>query len=304
MSQIYACQLSDKLIELTGADKKSYLHGQITQDINLLKEDNFLWAGHCSGKGKLWAVSKLFGFEDSYLNILSSEELSASLPELKKYAVFAKVTIAETTEYQLYGLFGDDLQPALDQMEIEFVGNAATFSYGKALKLSEQRVILCLSKTLPESLTSLFTWREDDSEWQSLSIKDGEPRLNHTAVGEYVPQMVNLQAIGGISFTKGCYTGQETVARMKYLGKNKRAMFVLSAPGQTASLAEEIEQQVSENWRRAGKVIASAYHAPSDTSYLLAVMPNDLEQDAALRSKQESPERVTIEPLPYTLSDN
>ena len=304
MSQIYACQLSDKLIELTGADKKSYLHGQITQDINLLKEDNFLWAGHCSGKGKLWAVSKLFSFEDSYLNMLSSDELSASLPELKKYAVFAKVTIAETTEYQLFGLYGDNLQPVLDQLGINFTGNAATCTYGKALKLSEQRIILCLKKDLPEEVKSQLTWRNDDLEWQSLSIKEGEPRLNLAAIGEYVPQMVNLQAIGGISFTKGCYTGQETVARMKYLGKNKRAMFVLSAPGQTASLAEEIEQQVSDNWRRAGKVIASAYHALSDTSYLLAVMPNDIEQHAALRTKQASPALVSISSLPYSLSDN
>ena len=73
-----------------------------------------------------------------------------------------------------------------------------------------------------------------DAPWQQAAILAGEPQLSPEAIGEYVPQMVNLHAIGGISFKKGCYTGQETVARMKYLGKNKRAMYIVS--GQSEGL--------------------------------------------------------------------
>ena len=65
--------------------------------------------------------------------------------------------------------------------------------------------------------------------WNLLEISEGFVQLSHESSGEYVPQMLNLQAIHGISFTKGCYLGQETVARMQYLGKNKKALFSLTA---------------------------------------------------------------------------
>ena len=66
MSQVYACPLSHQVISLSGADKLSYLHGQITQDLNKLDNNNFLWAGHCSAKGKLWGVFKLFSYQQNY----------------------------------------------------------------------------------------------------------------------------------------------------------------------------------------------------------------------------------------------
>ena len=200
MSQIFACSLSDQLIEFAGADKKSYLHGQITQDINLINHETMLWAGHCSGKGKLWAVHKLFAHNDSYFSITSADSFEQSLAELKKYAVFAKVTISHNTEFKLIGLFGDNLQPALAALNINFQGNSAAFQFGHAIKLSDDRIILIVKDTPESFLNDIAIWLDNDFTWQSLAILHGEPSLNTSAVGEYVPQMVNLQAIGGISF--------------------------------------------------------------------------------------------------------
>ena len=108
MSTVYACPLSYSLISLTGKDKLSYLHGQITQDINKLTDDNFLWAGHCNAKGKLWGVFRLFSHLDSYYLAGSKPEVEQSLVELKKYAVFSQVEIQQS-EKPLIGLLGDDL---------------------------------------------------------------------------------------------------------------------------------------------------------------------------------------------------
>jgi hypothetical protein len=302
MSTVYGCPLSHKLISISGIDKLAYLHGQITQDINKLKQDNFLWTGHCNAKGKLWSAAKLFAFKDSYFLAASEPEIDQSLGELKKYAVFSKVDIEQST-LRLVGIIADDLTLIQEQLGLVFSAEttACDFSGGKALKLAKNRLMLVLNEgyQLPETITLLH----DDSLWQQFAILAGEPQLNRDAIGEYVPQMVNLQAINGISFRKGCYTGQETVARMKYLGKNKRAMFIVSGHSNGTFDELDLETQVGENWRRAGKIIAQAYNKETQTFYGLVVLPNDSEPSQSLRVKHAPQVELTIQPLPYSLED-
>jgi len=114
-----------------------------------------------------------------------------------------------------------------------------------------------------------------------------------------------LQAIHGISFTKGCYLGQETVARMQYLGKNKRALFSLkskSANNDSISLkaGDIIEQQLGENWRKAGDVLAS-YVSDDGTYYLQAVLASDIEAITNLRIKNHENSALSLVELPYNL---
>ncbi|MGJ8674991.1 MAG: tRNA-modifying protein YgfZ [Pseudoalteromonas sp.] len=302
MSSVYACPLSHQLISLSGADKLSYLHGQITQDLNKLTSSNYLWTGHCSAKGKLWGVFKLFSHQDNYYLTGSAAEVEKSLVELKKYAVFAKVDINVSSE-RLIGLIGDDLTDVLAQLSITFEDDATAcdFSYGKALKLADNRVLLMVDSqfSIPDNISTL----DNDASWKQAAILAGEPQLSSEAIGEYVPQMVNLQAIGGISFKKGCYTGQETVARMKYLGKNKRAMYIVS--GQSEGLLSELdlETQLGENWRRAGKLITQSFDEQTNKLTGLVVLPNDTDVTQVLRAKHTPQVELSILPLPYSLED-
>jgi len=304
MSQIYACHLSDQLIQFTGEDKKSYLHGQITQDTNLFNNDSYHWAGQCDAKGKLWAILRFFNYQDSFLAITSKDEIENALAEFKKYAVFAKVDITLNESHQLIGLFGNDLSSVLTELDITFteVNNSAVdFNLGKAIQLADNRVVLCIEKSKINALPTSVTMLDDEQQWNSLSILAGEPKLNAQSITEFVPQMVNLQAIGGISFNKGCYKGQETVARMKFLGKNKRAMYILEADASSPIEADEVEQQLGENWRRAGKLLQTSFDKDNNKAYALAVMPNDLELETSLRTKQDTPILFTIKALPYSL---
>lgn len=302
MSTVYACPLSHQLIRISGVDKLAYLHGQITQDINKLSQNNYLWTGHCNAKGKLWSVAKLFAYQDSYYLAASEVEITQSLAELKKYAVFSNVELQAATE-KLIGLIGEDVTAALKSLDIHFNGqdNACDFSYGKAIKLADNRILLMVNAdfSLPDDVIAL----ENDALWQQHAILAGEPELNELALGEYVPQMVNLQAIGGISFRKGCYTGQETVARMKYLGKNKRAMYIVSGHSDGELAEPELETQMGENWRRAGKLISQAYNPQSKTLFGLVVLPNDSEPSQLLRAKHAPAVELSILPLPYSLDD-
>ncbi|MCO7187044.1 MULTISPECIES: transcriptional regulator [unclassified Pseudoalteromonas] len=305
MAQANAYPLSLQLISVSGSEKLSYLHGQVTQDLNLLTDDTFLWAGHCSPKGKLWATLRLSKLDDQYLLLGSKAETEASCRELKKYGVFAKVDI-DITHHQVIGVLTDEMTETCELLGLTFAqqANACTFDgKNKALKLDNQRLILIVEHgyALPQGI-ALHT---DPTPFEAASILAGEPQLSESSIDEYVPQMVNLQALGAISFKKGCYTGQETVARMRYLGKNKRALYIVK--GQAAAHPQESELEIQldgDNWRRAGKVLHQAYDSASQDYYALAVMANDLTESSVLRAKTHPEVQLTLQPLPYSLEDN
>ena len=138
------------------------------------------------------------------------------------------------------------------------------------------------------------------SVWDLLEITQGFPILTASTSGHYVPQMLNLQAINGISFTKGCYLGQETVARMQYLGKNKRALFCLNAQLEQPLQSDDvIEKQLGENWRKAGDTLAH-YQADDGSCVIQAILANDGEEPS-LRIASQADSVVTNQTLPYTL---
>ena len=112
--------------------------------------------------------------------------------------------------------------------------------------------------------------------------------------------MLNIQALDGVSFNKGCYIGQETIARMKYLGKQKRALFRLSGKAAEVKPATELERKVGDNWRRAGTVIMAVNRSPQSFD-LLAVLPSDIEQDTPIRVKGDDDSLLEIHSLPYQL---
>lgn len=303
MSHTRAYPLQQQIISVTGQDQLSYLHGQLTQDLNLVTEQQFLWAGHCSPKGKLWGAFKLFKFQDGFHLLGGKAECEASCRELKKYGVFANVDINMPEAPRLFGLLTDDLDATCATLNVHFdeQSNSCAFEHGVVLKLDTQRLIVYLTDefALPES----FLVQDNSIEFDEASILAAEPQLDADHIEEFVPQMVNLQAIGGISFKKGCYTGQETVARMRYLGKNKRAMYVVQGQSDEAINDTDLEVQLEQNWRRAGKIIHQVYNPNSKTYSALAVLPNDTEQTAILRLKHSEQSTVLIQALPYSLED-
>ncbi|MCF6437952.1 transcriptional regulator [Pseudoalteromonas luteoviolacea] len=302
MATVYKLPL--RLLSVSGQDKLSYLHGQVTQDINLVQENNFLWTGHCSPKGKLWAALRVFRLDDAFCLLGSEPEAEVACRELGKYGVFAKVDI-KLTEHLCFGVLADAYDEVSQALNLQFEAdnNACQFASGKALKLDDSSLILIFDKI--ESVPELFNIEQDASTFQIRDILAGEPQLGERGIDEFVPQMVNLQALNGISFKKGCYTGQETVARMRYLGKNKRAMFIVQGQSDAQLDATDLEMQLEENnWRRAGKVIHQAYDSKTKTYYALAVLPNDLEDSAVLRPKDNDSVSLNIKALPYSIEDN
>ncbi|MDH0358737.1 tRNA-modifying protein YgfZ [Aeromonas caviae] len=282
------------ITRLGGPDRAKYLQGQVTCDVNVLQPGQSTLGGHCDPKGRLWSDFRLLCLEDSLLMLTKPSVLARQLPELKKFAIFAKVEIGEF-QGSLTGLAG---QGTDDWMAQHFaLTGTGLVEGGMAVRVEADRWLLASTSPL-----SLHLPVGDEGLWWGLEIKAGLPHLEAVHQGEYIPQMLNLQALDGISFNKGCYMGQETVARAKYRGANNRALFVLSGTAATqVASGDSLEIQLGDNWRRSGLVL-NVWQQQGQV-WLTAVLPKDTEADARFRLKLEEGSSLGLQPLPYALID-
>ena len=269
-----------QLIEAHGADAEKYLQGQLTADLIALPSGANTLAAHCDPKGKMNAIFRLLKVDsEQFLLLIKKDLLPSALDALKKYAVFSKISF-DLRDWQIVGLIGKKC----GKIEPRFT-----------LEIDEQRAILLNESALP------INFNADEKIWESADIQAGLPNLSAATQNLFIPQALNLQAIEqAISFTKGCYIGQETVARAKYRGANKRAMFILKGKTQTLpAIGDEIEMRLESNWRKTGSII-NAVNLDGQL-WLLVVLNNDIDPTQVFRLAQDETV-LAVQPLPYALN--
>lgn len=268
-----------QLIEVAGIDAATYLQGQLTSDVFALNHGAATLTAHCDPKGKMSGLFRLLKISDQQFFLLVKKALLPSaLETLKKYAVFSKVTF-NLLDWQIVGVIGEKCP----KIQPHFI-----------IEIEENRAILLHPESLP------LTFNADETTWELADIQAGLPSLFPQTQNEFIPQAFNLQAIEqAISFSKGCYIGQETVARAKYRGANKRAMFVLKGETQSAvEIGSEIEMQLENGWRKTGTIINTVNYAGE--LWLLVVMNNDITAEQAFRLPADNAPLV-IQDLPYKI---
>jgi len=289
-TEITLCHLrQSQILRINGPDAKKFLQGQVTCDINLLdkKDPVFVPAplgAHCTHKGRI-----LFSFRaieippdnDTQTIALSipSDISDIAIAALKKYSVFSKVDIDTDKEtYQLFGINGKNAESTLrtlvgDQEAIPTEANTAL--------ITSSTIIVCIAKECYELwLTTAqaqdFTERMsdnkilDDEYWNEIKIKAGIADIHANTSGMFTPHAINYHNIGNaVSFTKGCYTGQEVVARMQYLGQLKRQLYLfVSKETMATQPAAGDSLYVKDKTQSIGEVaMVSHYH---QNTYLLA----------------------------------
>lgn len=289
-------------ITLQGDDRKSYLQGQVTCDVVSLLPEHSTLGAHCDAKGKVWSAFRLFHHNGGFALLQPRSAIEVELKELRKYAIFSKVTIEESQDLVL-GVMGPEAGNFIDSLS-EQRGDVRDVEGGSAVKISSERWVLLLDQPAADALVHAFTGEKvDEALWTRFDIEQALPIVEAAAQNEHIPQALNLQALGGISFTKGCYTGQETVARAKYRGINKRAMCLIKGSISAPIDSLELERAVGENWRGAGQLLA--HHVFADQSAIaLVVLPNNLEPDTQLRLRDQPEHIWHIQPLPYLLEES
>lgn len=300
------------LATISGADSEKYLQGQLTTDVALLADNQHVLTAHCDPKGKMWSNLRLFRQPEGFAWIERRSLRDTQLTELKKYAVFSKVTIAPDDDAVLLGVAGFHARTALAGLlgalpDAETPLTHAGDTTLLWLALPEERFIIITNKTEAQRLTDALRGEaqlNDSAQWLALEIESAFAVIDADNSGQFIPQATNLQALGGINFKKGCYTGQEMVARAKFRGANKRALWYLAGEAESLpAVGDGLELKMGESWRRTGAVLASV-RLEDGRVLIQAVMNNDLDSDAIFRVPGENGEgKLAIQPLPYSLEE-
>lgn len=277
------------VIRAAGEDAKTFLHGQLTQDVLALDERSARLAGYCSAKGRLLASFVMWQRGPAeVLLACSADLLPATLKRLSMFVLRARCKLSDASaEVPLWGLAGSAAGSAAPwartpQGEADLIRLPDAAGVGRAL---------WAGPGAPESpALSADAWR-----W--LEVHSGIPRIVAATVEQFVPQMVNLELVGGVNFKKGCYPGQEVVARSQYRGTLKRRAFLFEA-GAPAAPGQELFA-ASDPGQPAG-MVAFAAPAPDGSGRfgVLAETKIALAADALHLGAADGP-RLQPLPLPY-----
>ena len=224
------------LIECAGEDAKSFLHNQLTSDVNHLEPASAQHSAWCTAKGRMLASFLLYRDATGYRALLSADLLTAIEKRLKMFVLRSKVVISDQSGgHEVIGLSGPNAMTALTSAGLPVptrLMEVATFADGVVTRLDETRYVLIVaSAAAPTQWTQLASSARPVGTpvWQWLDIQAGIAPITDATREAFIPQMTNFDKIGGVSFHKGCYPGQEVVARTQYLGKVKRHLYRIHA---------------------------------------------------------------------------
>lgn len=294
------------LIRATGKDAATFLHNLLSNDVQHLGSNRAARCGFCSPKGRLLADFLIWREGRDYLLQLSTDLLPALLKKLGMYVLRSDVELSDaSSEIVLLGLAGSGASTALKALGLDAPAAPFDVSHiaeGVLICLDERRYQMAIrADTAPDVWGKLVAQARPigTPAWRWLEAVAGIPHITSVTQEEFVPQMVNFELIGGISFTKGCYPGQEVVARTKYLGKVKRRTYRVHVsegcpPPGTNLYSPDLPDQ------SCGKVI-EAVPSPAGGCEMLASMLMTSAETGDVRVGSADGLRLAFRPLPYPL---
>ena len=295
------------LIRLTGPDRESFLQAQLSNDVTQLASGRAQYSAYCSPKGRVLASLLLWRDPQAHFLQLAADLSEPTRKRLGLFVLRAKVKLEDAEDdFVRIGCAGRQAREHLDRCGLALP--SAPFEVCQSdgvtvIALSEQRFELVLAPDLaPDLWNSLakLALPIGAQAWEGLEIGAGIPTITALTQDQFIPQMLNYDAIGAISFQKGCYPGQEIVARTRYLGKLKRRMVLANVKSKIAP--KPADQLYSEQLVDAscGTVVNCA-PSPSGGFDLLAVAQIESIEAHSIRWQSLEGPVLTLLPLPYAL---
>jgi folate-binding protein YgfZ len=289
------------LIEFSGDDTRSFLHNQLTTDINHLEPGAAQHSAWCTAKGRMLASFLLYRTDSGVRALLSADLLAATQKRLQMFVMRSKVTIADlTSSHAAIGVAGPNAAAALTHAGLPDPTHpleAAAFADGVVIRLDATRYTIVVASAAAAALWSRLAEKARAAgtpAWHWLDIQAGLPLITDATREAFIPQMTNFDKIGGVSFHKGCYPGQEIVARTQYLGKVKRHLYRIHAADVIAVGAAIF---APENPEHPCGMVANAAPAPAGGYDALAVVQENFvaANDLVLGAPDGQP--ISIEPI-------
>ena len=299
------------VIDAIGDDAASFLHGQLTNDTQHLEAATARLSGYCSAKGRLLASFLSWRSGETIRLLVSKDVQPAVQKRLSMFVLRAKAKLTDAgTELAVVGLAGD-VRKALsgvfdavpDGVHVKVDGPAGALirvpdALGRLryLWVGPKAEVEARLPVLDGKLT-----RSSAAVWDWLDIRAGEPRITQPVVEQFVPQMVNFDVLGGVNFRKGCYPGQEVVARSQYRGTIKRRTALANVAGELDTVSPGAEVFHSDDPGQPCGMVVNAASAPDGgVDVLVEVKLAALETGSVHLGAAEGPV-LTFLPLPYAL---
>ena len=249
------------LVAVSGDDARAFLHGQFTNDVESLERGAAQWSGWCSAKGRLLATFLLLRHGDEYLLLLPAEIAPAFTKRLAMFVLRSRVKIADAGErFVRIGFAGASAAATVARHwgRTPRPMTSLESELGLVAALDERRFVVLAT---PERAADVWNLLAEDATpagaeaWDWLSLQAGIPAIVAATQDAFVPQMANFDLVGGVSFRKGCYPGQEIVARTQYRGILKRRMAMGHVDAPAAPAPGESVYSASFGEQAAGTVL-------------------------------------------------
>jgi len=298
------CDLSHYgLIGFGGEDSQTFLQGQTTNDVRQVTGQQAQFSSLCTPKGRMSALFLLWQHGNEYFMELPAELRESIQKHLGKYLMRAKVKMRDAnSEFVRLGVAGEGVGTVLRTLfdplpQTPYAANQGVCGTIIALPGNRYEIVALLSQaaTLWQALLPVCT-PVGTACWDWLAIRAGVPTILPATQEQYTPQMANVELLGGVSFTKGCYTGQEVVARTQHLGKVKRRLYLAHIDGNVAPQPGDELSGTEQG------MIVNVQAAPDGGFDVLAVI---LMEDAVTgKVRWKTPDGALLQfiPLPYALS--
>ncbi|KPB54488.1 Uncharacterized protein ALO43_01401 [Pseudomonas tremae] len=300
----FFCTLSHEgVLAVRGVDAGKFLQGQLTCNLNYLNEDRSSLGARCTQKGRMQSSFRIVFDGDGCLLAMASELIEAQLLDLRKYAVFSKSKLTdESSAWVRFGLQDGDGALVSLGLDLPQETDAVVRSQDMlAIRVSPARAELWVRAEQADDIRSRLASQLAEgplNDWLLGQVRAGIGQVFGSTREEFIPQMINLQAVGGVSFKKGCYTGQEIVARMQYLGKLKRRLYRLTLQGdQVPEPGTAVFSPVHAS--AVGNVVVAAQ--AGQAVELLAVLQGDAAENGRIHLGSPEGAALQMSDLPYQL---
>ena len=309
MPAAFFCELTQyNLLRFSGDDAQPFLHNQLTCDVAALARDRGTYGAYCTPKGRMLASFLLWRSEQDYFMQLPASLREPIQKQLSRFILRSKVKVADvTSENALIGVGGKDAEPLVQRAAGAAPGSACEIARAGAaavIRLPGDRFQIVVPRgdasrvleVLAAGATAVST-----ASWERLDIRAGIPTVLPATQEAFVPQMVNLDLIGGVSFDKGCYPGQEIVARMHFRGTLKQRMYLARIPGTGQPQPGDKVYSVGFGEQACGTIVNAAPSPEGGFDALAVIQIAGAEKGAVHWQSLQGP-ALELSPLPYRVA--
>jgi folate-binding protein YgfZ len=280
-------------LQASGEDAKPFLHGQFTSDVNHLAEGKVQHSSWCSAKGRMQASFLIWRSGDDYRLLLAADLEAATHKRLQMFVLRSKVKIAaQGDEFAVIGIAGPQAAEALADAGLPCPDEAMALAEAAGvtvLRIEDKRFIVSANIEAAPVLWQKLSVKARPAGlpvWRWLDVQAAFPLVTAATKEEFVPQMADFDKIGGVSFHKGCYPGQEVVARTQYLGKVKRHLFRVNCAQPLQ--AGDVLYSPDNTDQSCGNVMSAA-PSPAGGYEALAVIQSNFSDNVRLGSREGVP---------------